>query len=122
MRQKQMEAGAARALDDVREERCAEPAPLQVGADDETELRRPRLDPGDGSERKYLARQVESADGLDLAVVKSEQAAERLAVTQRRRTPEPQADVQRIQQPPELDTAQQVAELHPPDPHGAEPA
>jgi hypothetical protein len=116
------EAGVARVLDHMGEQRCTEPAPLDVGTHDQRDFSYARRDPGDGAECQNLAAEVERADRFDAAVVEPEQSSECLGIAERRRPSETSAYVVRLQQPPELDASCHVVGTDTPDAHGAEAA
>src|SRR5262249_36360509 len=88
--------------------------------DDETKLGLARPHPCDAGEPENLAAQVERSDGLDLAIVESEQPAERVAVAERHRPAEAEPDVFWMQQASELYAARQIRHVQPANAHGAE--
>src|SRR5215510_14431175 len=104
VRQQLAKAGAPGVLDHVGKQSGTEPAPLQIGADDEGDFRAGRPDPDDGGEAEQPAVHVERADGFDLAVIEPEQPAKSVAVAQRRGPAETPPHVLGMQEPSELHT------------------
>ena len=113
MRQQQPEPRAAGVLDHVGEKRRAKSAPLQVGADDESDFRRARLHPGDGGEPEEPAAHVERADCLDPSVIEPEQSAKGVAIAERSQPAESPSDILGMQETSELDATWQIGRIEP---------